>query len=66
MNYAFIEKWEPYAGQEFDPATSQVVPDQSMSLQEILERFTLGEEIGVGQKTFYDEDDENEIDWDKF
>lgn len=42
---------KPSEGISFIGIKDEVVPDQSMSLQEILERFTRGEAIPVGMQT---------------
>lgn len=41
----------PSEGQDFSNAVDQLVPDQSMSLQEIIKRFTRGEALPVGMET---------------
>lgn len=44
----------------------QVQPDQSMSLEEILTRFTRNEALPIGKETFYDDDDSmSDIDLEK-
>lgn len=47
----------PSDGVDFSKEESVVVPDQSMSLQEILERFTRGEPLPVMHETQYGDDD---------
>lgn len=39
----------------------QTVPDQSLSLKEILERFTRGEEPEVGHPHFFDEEGDEDL-----
>jgi len=48
----------PCLGQkDFGPVL--VVPNQAMSLEEILERFTRGEPVAVGRETSYHESDDD-------
>lgn len=55
MRYLSISCPTPAKGQsDFGP--KQVVPNQALSLQEILERFTRGEAVSVGKPYSYDED----------
>jgi hypothetical protein len=67
MKYTAINFPKPSEGISFDPSQSLVIPDQNMSLETILKRFTRGERLGVGQDTFYDDIDENMdgVDYDK-
>jgi len=46
------------AGQRFS-GKKLVVPNQAISLQEILERFTRGEPVAVGQDVSYHESDDD-------
>lgn len=48
-------------GLSFVGIPEQVVPDQSMSLHEILERFTRGESVTVGKDVEYGSEDESEL-----
>jgi hypothetical protein len=50
-------------GLSFAGVVDQTVPDQSMSLHEILERFTRGEPVAVGMPVH--DDEESDIDIDK-
>lgn len=47
----------PSVGTDYSKVIDQVVPDQSMSLQEILKRFTRGEKVPVGHEVSYHESD---------
>lgn len=47
----------PWEGVSFEGIPDEVVPDQSMSLQEIIERFTRGEPVAVGKEGHYGDDD---------
>ena len=48
-------------GTSFKGIKTQTVPDQSMSLQEILERFTRNETLPVGHDHHYDEETEHDL-----
>lgn len=59
----------PSEGVIFNEKDDMVIPDQGLSLKEILERFTRGETLELGKQTWYepdlDEDSESLIDYDK-
>lgn len=51
----------PSEGADFTGIKSVVVPDQSLSLKEILERFTRGEPLSIGREPmFHDSEDDLE------
>lgn len=58
MKFRSISLPKPSQGLDFKGIKKVTVPNQSMSLEEILTRFTRGEEIPIGQPTTY-QDDEN-------
>lgn len=45
-----------YKGQDFSKVVDMTVPDQSLSLQEILERFVRNEPLPIGKGGEYDDD----------
>lgn len=47
---------EPDKGVDFSNEKSIVVPDQAMSLQTILEKFTRGEELAIGMDSEFGDD----------
>lgn len=52
---------KPAQGADFSKEKVQVVPDQSLSLQEILTRFTRGEPLEIGREVnFHDSPDDLE------
>lgn len=52
---------KPALGADFSKEKVQVVPDQSLSLQEILTRFTRGESLEIGREgNFHDSPDDLE------
>lgn len=53
MKYKAIAIPKPSPGVDFSKEVALVVPDQSMSLQEILKRFTRGESLPIGVSTEY-------------
>lgn len=55
---SYTSDWQ---GVDYSKEELQVVPDESLSLQDILERFVRNEEVEVGHPTWYDED-ENSMD----
>lgn len=57
----------PSKGRSFQGIKKQVVPDLSMSLQEILTRFTRGEAVPVGRDGNFDEnaDTDDSVDYEK-
>lgn len=57
---------EPSKGVDYRKVKDEVVPDQGMSLKEILERYTRGEALPVGHDTQYGDspDDDNPLDVD--
>lgn len=68
MKFISIANPAPSEGVGFDPKKDLVVPDQSLSLEEILYRFTRGEQMAVGKPTYYDsldDDDEEGYDYEK-
>lgn len=50
----------PWAGVVYNEKV-MVVPNMSMSLQEILERFTRGEPLEIGQDTTFDEEGNDDL-----
>jgi len=52
---------KPSPGVDFTNEKSIVVPDQSMSLEEILRRFTRSESLPVGKKTEYGDESDNPL-----
>lgn len=58
MNYKAIANPQPYAGRK-PGGKREVVPDQSMSLEEILSRFTRGEAVNVGKDVNYHESNDD-------
>ena len=58
MKWRSISRPDPAPGQTITEP-SIVQPNQSMSLQEILERFTRGEELAVGKDVQYHESDDD-------
>lgn len=66
MKYNSIALPAPSVGKSFVGQVSLVVPDQSMSLHEILHRFTRGEAIPVGHAVAYDDQaDTSDVDLEK-
>lgn len=61
MNYVKSSKPEPSEGVSFENEVDQVVPDQSLSLEEILTRFTRGEAMPVGMETQEGIEDDNPL-----
>lgn len=57
MKYRSISLPKPSLGESFIGVVDTVVPDQSMSLKEILTRFTRGEPVPVGHETSHAEMD---------
>lgn len=53
MKFNSISLPDPSKGMDYSKVKSQVVPNQSMSLAEILARFTRGEPLAVGQPVEY-------------
>jgi len=64
MKFISIAHPKPSEGIGFDPKTSLVIPDQSLTLEQILERFTRGEQLTVGKPTYYDDLDEEQEGYD--
>lgn len=64
MKYKSIALPKPSQGESFEGQVSLVRPDETMSLEEILLRFSKGESLDIGQKFFYP-DTEDEIDYEK-
>lgn len=58
MKYKSIAIPEPSLGVKFT-GKKIVVPDQSLSLQEILDRFTRGEPLEIGKDVQYHESDDD-------
>lgn len=56
MKYKLSSIPEPALGVDYSEEVDLVVPDQSMSLEEILYRFTRGESLPVGFDVNFDED----------
>lgn len=62
MRYKTLAIPKPSLGADFSKEKNIVVPDQSMTLEEILSRFTRDEALPVGQQIEYgDEDMENPL-----
>lgn len=61
-NASYTSDWK---GVDYSKEELQVVPDQSLSLQEILEKFVRNEEVEVGHPTWYDENEESLDDLEK-
>lgn len=59
MKYKSIAIPKPSEGKSFKDVPHITVPDQSMSLEEILQRFTRGEAVPVGQPVEYGSDIED-------
>lgn len=61
-NFRFKSKSIPPISPGYDCThqVKEVVPDQSMSLREILERFTRGEAVPIGKEGTFDEDSDSE------
>lgn len=60
MNYKSIAAPAPAVGQGgFGP--KQVVPNMSLSLQEILERFTRNESLEIGKDPVFDEEGDDDL-----
>lgn len=58
MKFKAIASPKPAKGQgEFPPSIT--TPDQSMSLEEILERFTRGEPVAIGRDAKYHDSDDD-------
>lgn len=55
---------EPSEGLDFTDVVDQVVPDQSMSLEYILKRFTRGEPLPIGHEVSYGSESEGFLDVD--
>lgn len=60
MRFISLSIPKPSKGQSFVGVKSVFVPDQSMSLEEILRRFTRGEAVPLGHETHYDEHAESD------
>jgi len=52
---------KPSEGKSFEGQKDLVVPDQSLTLREILERFTRGEPVAVGQDAVFDDDSDEDL-----
>lgn len=59
MKYKSIALPEPTVGKSFKGIKDQTVPNSSMSLQEILERFTRNEALPIGKDAQYHESDDD-------
>lgn len=59
---SYHSEWK---GADYSKEEIQVVPDQSLSLEEILERFVRHEELPIGKDASWDDDEENQVDWEK-
>lgn len=53
------KKREPYKGQDFSKEEILTQPNQAMSLHEIIERFTRGEAVPIGQMVNFYESEED-------
>lgn len=59
----YLQKVKTQNRKETPVGVSLTVPDQSMTIQEILRRFATGQTIGVGKQIYYDDlDDFDQID----
>lgn len=56
---------DDWKGVDYSKEEIQVIPDQSLSLEEILNRFVRNEELEIGQPTFFDTDEESLDDLEK-
>lgn len=66
MQFKSIATPAPSLGVDYSNEDDLLVPDQSMSLATILERFTRGESVMAGKDVFdFEDEDENDIDFDK-
>lgn len=63
MKYKSVSIPAPSKGADYSKEVDQVVPDQSMSLEEILRRFTRGEAVPAGHDVAFDDD--SDIDMEK-
>lgn len=63
MKYKKFAIPQPSLGEDYTNVPVIVVPDQSLSLKDILERFTRDESLPIGQETNYgeNEDDDNPL-----
>jgi len=59
MEFKSIASPLPSKGVDFRSIKKQVVPNQSMSLQEIIERFTRGEPLPIGQEGSFSEGEDD-------
>ncbi len=59
--YANKEDKEP-RGYDFTEVESQTVPNQALTIQEILTRFTTSGSLPIGKQVYYDDEDVNEPD----
>lgn len=51
----------PWEGVDFSNEKVLVVPDQSLSIEEILERFTLGQSLEIGRDGNYDDEGHDDL-----
>lgn len=58
MKFKSVACPAPSVGADYSNEEDILVPDQGLSLREILERFTRGESLPVGQPTEYGEDED--------
>nr|QJB20575.1 MAG: hypothetical protein [Microvirus sp.] len=61
MKFKSIACPEPDKGISFEGQVSELIPDQSLSLQEILERFTRGESLPVQHDARFDPDGDEDL-----
>lgn len=61
MEYKKSSIPDPWTGVDYSDVEDTVVPDQSMSLEEILLRFTRGEPLPVGMDVQEGEDSDNPL-----
>lgn len=59
MKFKSIASPAPSKGADFSKEKSQVVPDQSLTLKEILERFTRNEALPISHPVEYHESDDD-------
>lgn len=63
----YIQRFEenevsPETGEQLDYDTVLTIPDQSLSIRQIIDRFTLGEQVDGLRNVYFDEGDDFETD----
>lgn len=61
MNFKKSSIPKPAQGTDYSNVIDQVVPDQSMSLEEILTRFVRGESLPVGKEVNHGDESDNPL-----